>query len=102
MPSYVVLYDNTNGNVLKIWERTASDNVSTWVADGKLTVDGVDVVLGLSGLTSEFAAEVIASVDTYDAAAPPGVYEVDDFLAPGSVVERTDPTRDPYYPYTAP
>lgn len=102
MPDYVVVYNDTDGSVLKIFERTTSDNVSTWKADGKLTVDGVDVILGLSGMTSEFVAVLVEDAASFDAAAPPGVYLVDDFEVPTTMEERTDDARDQDYPYSEP
>ena len=96
--TYIVLYDNDRvvGNVLGMWLRSTSDNVATYAADGKLTVDGVDVVVGLDD--SKVAAFSQANPTAFSTLCEPMVLEVEfngPMGAPSDVVERGEGDRDP-------
>ena len=96
---YVVVYENVNGKIQTWAKRTTSDNVSTWKADGHLTVDGVKILEGTSTTASEITAAVVTLADEYTAEVAPGTHELDDLVTPTDMPEREDTTRDPYYPY---
>lgn len=104
MASYAVLYSNVTGFVLGAWLRAASDNLSTMLADGHLTVDGTRVVEGLGGgdgdgARTDITGALIADPTYCDPEAPLGTQQVDSTSAPTTVTLRSDGGRNPLYPH---
>jgi len=98
---FVVLYSNSTGFVLGAWVRATSDNITTFVADAKLTVDGVDVIFGL-GSRADLAAVVLTDPTDLDVEAPLNSQRVDDATTPTDADERTDGGRTTGYTYDRP
>jgi hypothetical protein len=100
---YVVVYEKTAGHVLHWARRLTSDNLSTWQADGHLTVDGVKISEGEPGTDANMAAVLLDFGETPFTDEPcGGSHVVDDFDAPEVVAQRGDGERDPRYPYEEP
>lgn len=86
---YVVHYQTADGAVLSMALRTTSDNAATCVADGKLTVDGVDIVYGIPS-DSPTAAVLLTDPSIVETEVGPGQLMVDDPLDPTDTIAWTD------------
>ena len=100
MADYVVQYSVASNYVLGMWLRTASDNRATAIADGKLTVDGVDVVIRWGDVTTDIGFLLLTDPTLVHTTLQPAVAEV---TGGGTdVEERTDTDRDPDYDFQNP
>ena len=100
MADYVVQYSVASNYVLGMWPRTTSDNRATAIADGKLTVDGVDVVIGWSETTTDIGFLLLTDPTLVLTTLEASVAEV---TGGGTdVEERTDSERDPEYEFQNP
>lgn len=97
MADFVILFNTDTGEPITAWSRTTSDNSATFIADDKLTVDGVDVAVGFAGVTN--AAVVVLTDPTFcEASAPMFTMQFDDPWAPGDIGARgVAGARDPVY-----
>ena len=98
MADYVVQYSVATDYVWGMWPRTTSDNISTAIADGDLTIDGVEVISGAwPEVTTDIAFALITDPTLVLLTLQMGVAEV---TGSGTdVEERTDGGRNPEYDY---
>ncbi len=100
--NYVVQYSDTTGFVLGMWFRASSDNMATYVADGFLEVDGVQVIAGIdTGYRSDLQVAMITNPTDVESEIYPNVLEVDNPATPTDVVFRSDGDRNPEYDFPA-
>jgi len=98
MADFAVLYNATTGEVIGMWARTTSDNISTFLADDKLTVDGVDVSVGFSDSEATVAAVLVTDPTQTDTEIGMRTFEVDSVSTPTDVVALgTAGSRDEVY-----
>jgi hypothetical protein len=91
MADYLIYHSDSTGYVFGAWSRTASDNAATFIADTKITVDGVDVVIGIDQSDrTDLACVVLTDPTSVDVNSPSGTHEVDVAGAPTDCDERTD------------
>jgi len=103
MADYVVQYSIATGYLMGMWLRTTSDNIATAIADGELTVDSVDVVIGWPDETADIAFAVLTDPEVVLTTLEPAVAMVEIIESvPADVIERTDSGRNPDYEYDNP
>jgi hypothetical protein len=102
MTVYLVLYDDVSGHIHGLWERTTSDNGSTFISDGHLTIDSTKVIDGTDGVPSSRVTTNLTDPTFTSTNAGPGVAEVDNATTPTDTQERDseDTTRDPDWGYS--
>ena len=99
MADYVVQYSVATGYVWGMWLRTTSDNISTAIADGDLTIDGVEVISGAwPDVTTDIAFVLITDPTAVLLTRQMGVMEVTGGAT--DVEERTDGGKNPDYEYS--
>jgi len=103
MTDYVVQYSLATGYLIGMWLKETTDNIATAIADGELTVDGADVVIGWPDETSDIAFAVLTDPEIVLTTLEPAVamVEIVEEVAT-DVVERTDAGRNPEYEYDNP
>lgn len=95
---YIIHYSNSTGFVLGMWRKVSSSNHTTAIADGKLTIDGVDVLAGIGDRSDLLFAEITNPTDS-ETSLQTSVLEVDDLGLPTDVMFRTDEAKNPDYDF---
>jgi len=99
MADYIIHYSDTTGRIIGMWPMSATSNILTAVADNELTIDGVNVILGIGTRTDLQFAQISDPADV-ETTLLTNVLEVDNMNSPTDVAFRTDENRNPEYEFS--